>query len=1003
MAITKIGTPELFDFSSLNTALQLPTGTTAERPGTLAGTSAPVAGEWRYNTTLSYVEYYDGAAWFQIDTEVDAVPVIPSGNFNTSTYFGNGATQTVDAKFNEAANFNGSSSKITTSAMSVSSTSSVSMWLNSNNTTATERRGIIEINSGVSGYAGTLMILYRFSDGEILVRSGNSNTAETTILSYADTSLRDGDWHHLVVTRVEATSVTVLYIDGAQVDTETIASTSTAGNATFIGDRQVTSAGNFNWDGKIDQVRIFNTALNQNDVDDLYAETTTTAATLNYPVGAGCIAAYQLDGDASDVGGTYGGVETDIGYTGLKFQPDFVWIKARDASCDHNIGDSVRGVSKALNPNTTAVQGNQAPNGITVFGSNGFTVVDNSGGGSSVNGASGGSCSGNLATYVAWNWYGGGAPTAPNTNGAGLPPTAGSVMIDGVSSTAALAGTTPAVKMSVNTAAGFSVVKYTQGGAANVAHGLSGAPELIINKIMLLAPSNWPVYVSSSVVSAAGFGKYISLDDSSGIVSSSGVFSNVDATTFTSNWSGTTFEFINYCFISIPNYQKIGSYVGTNAPGNIISTELTVGDGGFEPALVMIKSTGATNGNWIVLDNKRNSVNPRTDVLKWDTNGAETTEAALDVTFATNGFVLNGAAGAGGTGQINSSGITYIYLAIAADEDTSVPTLANSFETVLYTGNGGTQNISTSFAPDFVWLKHRNNPTAHQHNLFDTIRGVTESIHSNSDQAEETVSGGLTAFNSNGFSIGSDNAVNQNSYNYVSWNWKAGGLPTINTDGSIASIVSANVAAGFSIVKYNVGTQSNSQTIGHGLESPPEIIIDKIINLNGYGWTVYTQPTGLENALTLNSSAAVASYANFCSVVNDSIFQSKYTSASNTQHIAYCFTSITGYQKIGSYTWTGTSYTAGTMVTGLGFTPRFVMIKGTDVTSNWMMYDNQRVSGTQSYALYADEPAAESTSGFQGIIFDSDGFSAGAGADGNVTGSSGLNENGKTYIYLAIA
>jgi len=204
-------------------------------------------------------------------------------------------------------------------------------------------------------------------------------------------------------------------------------------------------------------------------------------------------------------------------------------------------------------------------------------------------------------------------------------------------------------------------------------------------------------------------------------------------------------------------------------------------------------------------------------------------------------------------------------------------------------------------------------------------------------------------------------------------------------------------------VKYNVGTQSNSQTIGHGLESPPEIIIDKIINLNGYGWTVYTQPTGLENALTLNSTGQVAPYANFCSVVNDSIFQSKYTSASNTQHIAYCFTSITGYQKIGSYTWTGTSYTAGTMVTGLGFTPRFVMIKGTDVTSNWMMYDNQRVSGTQSYALYADESAAESTSGFQGIIFDSDGFSAGAGADGNVTGSSGLNENGKTYIYLAIA
>ena len=106
---------------------------------------------------------------------------------------------------------------------------------------------------------------------------------------------------------------------------------------------------------------------------------------------------------------------------------------------------------------------------------------------------------------------------------------------------------------------------------------------------------------------------------------------------------------------------------------------------------------------------------------------------------------------------------------------------------------------------------------------------------------------------------------------------------------------------------------------------------------------------------------------------------------------------------MGSYTWTGTSYTAGTMVTGLGFTPSFVMIKGTDVTSNWIMYDNQRVSGTQSYALYADLSDAENTIGYQGIKFDSDGFSAAAGADGNVTASSGLNENGKTYIYLAIA
>ena len=114
MAITKIGTPELFDFSATNTALQLPTGTSLERP-----TSA-IAGQWRYNTDEKYVEYYDGTTpydatkWFQIDTEAPTNPNdFPSENFNVNTYFGNGGTQTLDAKFNEAANFNGSSSYIT--------------------------------------------------------------------------------------------------------------------------------------------------------------------------------------------------------------------------------------------------------------------------------------------------------------------------------------------------------------------------------------------------------------------------------------------------------------------------------------------------------------------------------------------------------------------------------------------------------------------------------------------------------------------------------------------------------------------------------------------------------------------------------------------------------------------------------------------------------------------------------------------------------------------------
>ena len=111
MAITKINTPELLDINTTG-AKQLPSGTTAQRP-----TTGLTAGDFRYNTDDDRVEYYDGtspydaAKWFQIDDEaLPAVIPVGSEHFNVNTYFGNGATQEIDAKFNEAANFNGSSS-----------------------------------------------------------------------------------------------------------------------------------------------------------------------------------------------------------------------------------------------------------------------------------------------------------------------------------------------------------------------------------------------------------------------------------------------------------------------------------------------------------------------------------------------------------------------------------------------------------------------------------------------------------------------------------------------------------------------------------------------------------------------------------------------------------------------------------------------------------------------------------------------------------------------------
>ena len=992
MATTKITTPELFDFSATNTALQLPAGDTASRP------TSPSTGEWRYNTELKYVEYYDGADWFQIDTEAPANPDdFPSQNFNTSTYFGNSATQTLDAKFNEAANFNGSTSYIQTGfTLPADSTMSFSFWLKPIGYLSGDSYIWSDLNSAGSGVSRGLDFRFN-SSGDFIVDIATTSN----VLTYPMGASALGVWVNLVIT-IDGTAV-ILYKNGTSVATAT--SSSAFGT---VGPRQVTlgRAGDYtpvaHYNGYMDQIRVFNTVLPATgtaSVDTLYAETATTAATLDFPAGAGCIWGYQLDGNAADIGGTYGGVESNIGYTGLKFTPDFVWIKQRSSPArNHVLFDTVRGPATNLNILYSDLTNAQDTNVGNTFLSSISTNALNLGSSVYVNGSG--------EDYVAWNWEAGGAPTTTNSAGAGNVPTAGSVKIDGADSTTALAGTIAATKISANTAAGFSTVQYTGNGTNNatVAHGLSQAPELWIGKRFDPSggPGPWQILFSGLPEgtffqfdnSAKGFSSNVSFDPTTTTIKLQGG-QNIN------NSGGIN---IGYGFHSVANYQKIGTYTGTNAPGNIISTELTVGDGGFEPALVMIKSTGATSGNWIVLDNKRNSVNPRTDVLKWDTDGNETTEAALDVTFATNGFVLNGAAGAAGTGQINSSGIDYIFLAIAADKDTSVPTLANSFETVLYTGNGGTQNISTSFAPDLVWVKDRD--TAYQNNLYDSIRGATNAIESNGAVAEYSLSG-LTSFNTNGFTLGSNAGNNQNGSPNVAWCWKAGGLPTINTDGDITTLVSANVAAGFSIVKY-IGSSTLTDTIGHGLGTP-DLIICKRTTGSSANWAVWSSSfSASSETLFLDLLVPSNLYINRFASVTSTTFQAgtnggSEVNPSGSGMIAYCFKSISGYQKIGSYTWTGTSYTAGTMVTGLGFTPSFVMIKGTDVDSNWQMYDNKRVSGTQNYALYADSSDVESTSGYQGIKFDSNGFSAAAGADGNVTGSTSLNQNGKTYIYLAIA
>lgn len=321
-----------------------------------------------------------------------------------------------------------------------------------------------------------------------------------------------------------------------------------------------------------------------------------------------------------------------------------------------------------------------------------------------------------------------------------------------------------------------------------------------------------------------------------------------------------------------------------------------------------------------------------------------------------------------------------------------VPT--ENFNTVIWSGDGTTnRSINVGFAPDWVWVKERS-PEGLSHNMYDTVRGAGLRLISNLTAAESTLTEGVKSFDSNGFTVGNSIAVNRSGSNFVAWSWKAGGAAVSNTDGSITSTVSANPDAGFSVVSYT-GNGTAGATVGHGLSSAPEFIFIKSRSNIG-NWQIYNKTIGNTKALRFNTNVPETGTAFFNDTSPTSTVFSLGTlsdgNANSTTYIAYCFHSVDGYQKVGSYSGvTGTK-----TVSGLGFEPRFLIIKRTDNTGDWLMYDSIRGTGVPSKGLIANSSTSEFSDSTNTITFTSDGF--------EVAGDySHLNISGGTYIYLAIA
>ena len=282
-----------------------------------------------------------------------------------------------------------------------------------------------------------------------------------------------------------------------------------------------------------------------------------------------------------------------------------------------------------------------------------------------------------------------------------------------------------------------------------------------------------------------------------------------------------------------------------------------------------------------------------------------------------------------------------------------------------------------------TWIKNRD--TTESHVLFDQLRYPTNIIHSNSSSAQFANTQSLQSFTGNGFILGNDGNVNASTNGYVSWNWKAAAIPTINNSGTITSVESLNALAGFSIVNYVA--IAGTQTVGHNLGGVPEMIMQK--SIASQNWYVYFPPGVIDanyNYMILNAFDPIATTSSTAPTATT--FNPVSTSGT---YISYLFRSIPTYQKIGKYTGQSTS----TVTVSLDFTPSFVMIKDTSGNDYWTVWDTARSpSNNRQAILYWDLYEAEANSASNYIQINTDEFVTNPGTV--------ANRNNNVYVYLAI-
>jgi hypothetical protein len=515
----------------------------------------------------------------------------------------------------------------------------------------------------------------------------------------------------------------------------------------------------------------------------------------------------------------------------------------------------------------------------------------------------------------------------------------------------------------------FDVVTFTGNGVSTpggqvVNHSLGVAPGMILVK-NLSNSANWMVYHRSH-----GGGKYLQLNNTNAPADLGADYWLADSTSFSfagmSNTNGD--QFVAYLFAhdtSADGIIQAGTFT-TDGNGNSIQQNL-----GWEPQYILMKGGNATN--WQIVDAARGATASGTDARLY-ANSAAAESSANIVDFNATGFISGG--------SMLSTNDTYVYLAIRKGPMKTPTNGTEVYNAIARTGTAAAANVSgVGFAPDLIISK----PTtsAYVSAFWDRLRGKLQYLTGNSSATEGTSSDGIVDFTNDGVSLGTDsssNYINGSATPYINWFFKR--TPWV-----------------FDEVTYT-GTGS-TRTVSHNLGVTPEMMIVKSRGA-ARGWMVYGLPLGVDGSgypkglqLHWTGAADVFGSSYWNAVPSSTTFTVggvHDVNNSGESFVAYLFASKPLVSKVGSYTGNGSTQNINA---NFSATARFIMIKRTDSTGDWYVWDSTR--GINS----GNDPHLSLNTTFAEVTTDDSIDSYSLGFAVNQDAATNINVNAATYIYLA--